>query len=295
MGFALVPGLLDMANGGLPIHRRTFLTTTFALAVFRELAKPASLHSSILRVGLLTTGADARARHDGALLGVEEAKHAAELFGGSAELVSVSNPAQPAASVAAIIGNESLETTRSLAARSASGPFVLMNVACAADELRGASCSPFMFHVAPSEAMLRDARAQAKGATDVVAWDGMLVRFGADTLNDRFRKRFGHSMTPAAWASWFAVKALWESSLRMKSADPRQLADYLTRDTTQFDGHKGRPLSFRSWDHQLRQFVYARVGGKLVDVPESATPETTSREFLDKLGTSATTSSCHFQ
>ena len=119
------------------------------------------------------------------------------------------------------------------------------------------------------------------------------MRFGADTLNDRFRKRFGESMTSVAWTSWFAVKVLWEASLRMKSADAKQIAEYLTRDTTQFDGHKGRPLSFRPWDHQLRQFLYANVAGRPVDVPRSPLPETTSREFLDKLGATAATTTCH--
>lgn len=266
--------------------------------MFREFTSSARLPGPVLRVGVLTTGGDAGARHDGALLGIEEAKHAAELFGGGAELIPVNDPTRVPGSLAAIIANDSLETTRMLARGAATGAHIVMNVDCSADDLRGASCSPFLFHVAPSDAMVRDARDQARGATaavaDVVAWDGALFRFGADTLNDRFRKRFGHAMTSASWAAWFAVKALWESTLRMKSAEPRKLADYLTRDTTQFDGHKGRPLSFRSWDHQLRQFLYARVGGKLVDVPASATPETTSRDFLDKLGTTASATTCHF-
>jgi len=274
------------------IDRRTFLAATVSAAVFRDLST--RYRAQTLRIGLLTTGADARARREGALLGVEEAMHAAELFGGSAQLVPLDDVRRISSSVAAVLGNESADTTRALATRAAAGGFLVMNVACPADSLRGALCSPFMFHVAPSDAMQRDARAQASGATDLLTWDGSLVRFGADTLNDRFRKRFGHSMNSAAWGAWFAVKALWESSLRMKSADPRQLAEYLRRETTQFDGHKGRPLSFRPWDHQLRQFLYARVGGKLVDVPQSATPETTSREFLDKLGVSRANSSCRF-
>ena len=274
------------------IDRRTFLAATVSAAVFRDLST--SRRAQTLRVGLLTTGADARARREGALLGVEEAIHAAELFGGSAQLVPLDSVRGVSPSLAAVIGNESADTTRALATRAAAGGFLVMNVACPTDSLRGAQCSPFMFHIAPSDAMLRDARVQAPGATDVITWDGSLVRFGADTLNDRFRKRFGHSMNSAAWGAWFAVKALWESSLRMKSADPPQLAEYLRRETTQFDGHKGRPLSFRAWDHQLRQFLYARVGGKLVDVPQSATPETTSREFLDKLGVSRANSSCRF-
>ena len=269
-----------------------FLAATISAAVFRDLST--TRRAQALQIGLLTPGADARARREGALLGVEEAMHAAELFGGSAQLVPLDRVDAISPSIAAVIGNASADTTSALAARAVAGRFLVMNVACPTDSLRGARCSPFMFHIAPSDAMLRDARGQASGASDVITWDGSLVRFGADTLNDRFRKRFGHSMNGAAWAAWFAVKVLWESSLRMKSADPQRLAEYLTRETTQFDGHKGRPLSFRAWDHQLRQFLYARVGGKLVDVPQSATPETTSREFLDKLGVSQANSSCRF-
>ena len=101
-------------------------------------------------------------------------------------------------------------------------------------------------------------------------------------------------MTPPAWGAWFAVKALWESSLRMKSVEPRQLADYLTRDTTQFDGHKGRPLSFRPWDHQLRQLVYARVGKKLIDIPQNPAADASSRDVLDALGQTAASTTCRF-
>ncbi|HTE44073.1 MAG TPA: hypothetical protein VK636_02425 [Gemmatimonadaceae bacterium] len=261
--------------------------TALAVVTTRRLA----LGGPTLRVGVLSTGLAARDRHNGALLGVEEAQHAAELFGGRAELVAVDTVRGRIPPLTAVLGDDSLATSLALA-KVAGADRLFMNVACSSDDLRGGQCSAFTFHVAPSDGMTRDARAQTPGAGDVVAWDGSLVRFGADTLNDRFRKRFGTSMNSASWASWFAVKALWESSLRMKTTDARQLAEYLTRDTTQFDGHKGRPLSFRAWDHQLRQFVYARVGAKLTDVPQSASPETTSRQFLDKLGADSAASAC---
>jgi ABC-type branched-subunit amino acid transport system substrate-binding protein len=274
------------------MHRRTFLSNTAAALLFgRPFIQPQS-QSRTIHIAVLSTGANARARHAGALLGIEEADHAAELFGGRAELITVDRPAAMPDTITAILGDDALATARALSAGAAGGKYVFMNIECISDELRGSACSPFAFHVAPSAAMLRDALAQAPGATAVAAWDSTLFRFGADTLNDRFRKRFGMSMTSTAWTAWFAVKVLWESSLRMKSGDPKQIAEYLTRDTTQFDGHKGRALSFRSWDHQLRQFLYANVAGRPVDIPQSALPETTSREFLDKLGTSASATAC---
>jgi hypothetical protein len=243
-----------------------------------------------LRIGILGGGSAAGDRHDGAWLGIDEARQAARLFGGSAELVPIPNPARIPRDLTAIIGNDRDADYRRLAA-GPSGPLV-MNVGSTSDALRGASCAARLFHVFASEAMVRDARQEAPAATDIVVWDGSLARFGADTLNGRFEARFGKPMTPHSWAAWFAVKALWESSLRMKSAEPARIAEYLLRPTTQFDGHKGRPLSFREWDHQLRQFLYARVNDKLVDVPENAPKSIDSRTFLDRLGTSAKESTC---
>ena len=118
-----------------------------------------------------------------------------------------------------------------LESRGVRGP-LFMNVGCSSDALRGAECGALAFHVYPSDAMVLDAAKQAPNAREVVVWDHSLVRFGADTLNGRFLNRFGFGMTPLAWTTWFAVKALWESALRMKSAEPGVLAEFLTRDTT---------------------------------------------------------------
>jgi hypothetical protein len=247
-----------------------------------------------LRVGLLAMTAD-QERHRGALLGVEEAEHAATMFGGSAHLVSIKNVSADLAGLTAVLSDDVEAHSRALVATSAAmrdEACLVMNVACTSDALRADSCSASLYHVFPSDSMIRDAAAQAAGAREVVVWDASLVRFGADTLNGRFKKRFGVDMTPRAWAAWFAVKVLWESSLRMKSARPSKIREYLSRDTTQFDGHKGRPLSFRPWDHQLRQFLYARVNNRLVDVPQNAPQNVTSRDFLDRLGVSADKSKC---
>jgi hypothetical protein len=88
------------------------------------------------------------------------------------------------------------------------------------------------------------------------------------------------------------VKALWESALRQKSGDAKQIGDYLVRDTTQFDGHKGAPLSFRSWDHQLRQPIYVvSAGNRPTQIPE-LTGDDSVRDALDRLGRSTRAASC---
>jgi hypothetical protein len=88
---------------------------------------------------------------------------------------------------------------------------------------------------------------------------------------------------------------LWESALRARSAEPAALLRYLESDAAQFDGHKGRPLSFRSWDHQLRQplYVTAPSADASVEVPRGQPGAgESSRDVLDRLGTPREKSEC---
>lgn len=228
---------------------------------------------------------------NGATLGVEEARHAAALFGGSITLVPIAIGSIGTNSVSAVIGGENPQRCAAAAAAARNAGVLFMNVACSDDAMRAGDCMPTTFHLVPSSAMYRDA-VRLAGGGEAVAWDPTLAKFGADTLNDRFRARFQRGMTTNAWTSWFAVKVLWESSLRAKSVEPRALAAYLARETTQFDGHKGRPLSFRPWDHQLRQPVYVRAASGLVEEPAANDEAESSRESLDRIGVTKETSTC---
>ncbi|HEX3865576.1 MAG TPA: hypothetical protein VHV78_02450 [Gemmatimonadaceae bacterium] len=249
-----------------------------------------------LRVGRLDSSSMMNAdRRDGATLGVEEARHAAEMFGGSVDLMAFADPRQAPHDATALLGDDDAGRCKLLAAAASSHGQLFFNVVCASDALGDARCSPTAFHVWPSDAMCRDARASVKAsaAADVVAWDGSLVRFGADSLNLRYSRRFGRPMTPAAWCSWLAIKILWETSLRAKRSDPAVLSRTLISDSTQFDGHKGRPLSFRSWDRQLRQPLYVRSASTLVEAPRPTGEDESSRDVLDLLGGARATSACH--
>jgi len=225
-------------------------------------------------------------------MGVDEAKRAAELFGGAVEQIPLQIGDLGRAQLSAVIGDDNGETCAALARAAARHRILFMNVGCADDALRVRACETFTFHVAPSEAMFRDALAQSgrRDRASATAWDGLLTRFGADSLNQRFRAAFGQSMTSEAWTAWFAVKVLWESSLRAKSSSAIALRNYLERDSTQFDGQKGAPLSFRTWDHQLRQPLYVVEptpnGGARVVAELPVAGETESfRAALDRLGT----------
>ncbi|HEU4882225.1 MAG TPA: ABC transporter substrate-binding protein [Longimicrobium sp.] len=290
------------------LDRRTFIRTAGALLLagsdFRFLSRPAQ---DALRIAFVA-GPDAAAASAarGVTLGVEEAARTGELVGRRIELMTLD--AMPSAAVlaadapvAALIGGFDDASCRALGDLAMSMNAVFLNVECRADALRGEACGRGVFHVQASDRMYADAFAaragEAADATEAVLWHPSLERFGAAQLNDRFRARFGGEMDGAAWAGWMAVKALWEASLRARSTDGAALRAYLERDATQFDGHKGWPLSFRAWDHQLRQPLYlvapAENGGtRLVGEVPAGRGEAPSREMLDQLGADASASTC---
>ena len=201
-------------------------------------------------------------------LGVEEAARSATLLGRAVEL-HVDADAETLVErgrVQALVGGRGDDECRRLAEVAEARGVLFLNVGCAADALRGAECRRSAFHVAPSEAMLGEA---SGGGGRAMAWHPSLERFGAEQLRDRHRAR---------------------------SADPAALIAHLERESTQLDGHKGRPLSFRPWDHQLRQPLYAvSPSGEVAEVPsaprESGIP---SKELLDRIGTTAAETACRW-
>lgn len=235
----------------------------------------------------------------GVQLGVEEAARTGELMGRGIVLAmsDVVESAGAADRTAAVIGGYDEPSARALARAAEEIGCVFINVGCRANALRGEGCARNMFHVEASDRMYADALAargdDAARATEAVLWHPSLERFGAAQLNDRFRARFGAQMDGAAWAGWMAVKVLWEASLRARTAEGAGIRAYLERESTQFDGHKGWPLSFRPWDHQLRQPLYlvadARVAG---EVPARRGEDGSSRELLDRLGADGSATAC---
>ena len=212
--------------------------------------------------------------------------------------------------LSAVVCALSARDTAELGASASRAGVVLLNAAASEDALRNNECARTTFHVAASDAMRADVlRASSVGdavsdGAAVELWSSHLERFGATQLNDRYRARFAKPMDSGAWAGWFAVKAAWEASLRARAVDGAAIAAYLERDAAAFDGHKGVPLSFRRWDHQLRQplYVTARSGAvsggrgrtqaQPVTVP--STPSL-SRAALDSIGTGAEATTCRWR
>jgi ABC-type branched-subunit amino acid transport system substrate-binding protein len=97
-------------------------------------------------------------------------------------------------------------------------------------------------------------------------WEATLDAYGAREVNARFNARWGRPMDPPAWAGWVALKIAFEASLFAGGRDGATLAACLASEQALFDVSKGIGMTFRPWDHQLRQALY------LVKINPDASP-----------------------
>ena len=99
-------------------------------------------------------------------------------------------------------------------------------------------------------------------------------------------------MTSVDWAAYMATKAVLQAALEDGAApSASRLLKSLTRADFTLDGFKGVRLSFRGWDHQLRQPMLLSDGvGVIATAPVEGVMH--PKNVLDTLGTDAAESAC---
>jgi ABC-type branched-subunit amino acid transport system substrate-binding protein len=130
-----------------------------------------------------------------------------------------------------------------------------------------------------------------------VGWHYDLERFSARELNGRFRRRWNAPMSETSWAAWAALKLVGEAVVRAGASDGDALVAFM-ESAPPFDGHKGEALTFRRWDHQLRQPLYVAGPRKREDgggpLGPLAVVADVGGKNLDALGTAMVDSRCRF-
>lgn len=86
-------------------------------------------------------------------------------------------------------------------------------------------------------------------------WHWVLEQWGATQLQNRFYEQFGREMLDKDYAAWLAVRSVSEAVTRTKTTSPKALYEYLISSEFELAAFKGRKLSFRAWNGQLRQPV----------------------------------------
>ena len=113
----------------------------------------------------------------------------------------------------------------------------------------------------------RDPRPVAGSAGLVPAsWDASLDQWGAIQLQDRFIKSFSRRMTALDMQAWTAVRMIGEAAARVNSADAKAMLDYMRGSDFAVAAFKGRKLTVRDWDLQLRQPILLTDGRVIVSV-----------------------------
>lgn len=86
-----------------------------------------------------------------------------------------------------------------------------------------------------------------------VAWHRVVESWGATQLQNRFRELAQRNMNSEDYAAWAAVRAIGTAVTETGSAEVKTLRSFLFSDQFQLAGFKGRKLTFRTWNGQLRQ------------------------------------------
>ncbi len=85
------------------------------------------------------------------------------------------------------------------------------------------------------------------------AWDRTVEQWGAAQLQKRFAAKAGRGMSAKDYAAWAAVRSIGEAATRTRSNEFEAIRNYIGSDAFQLAAFKGRKLSYRSWNGQLRQ------------------------------------------
>ncbi|MBW4934521.1 ABC transporter substrate-binding protein [Marinobacter sp. F4206] len=86
-----------------------------------------------------------------------------------------------------------------------------------------------------------------------VTWHRVVESWGAAQLQNRFRELAGRDMNGEDYAAWAAIRAIGTAVTDLNSANPMDIRTFLFSDDFQLAAFKGRKLTFRDWNGQLRQ------------------------------------------
>ncbi len=125
-------------------------------------------------------------------------------------------------------------------------------------------------------------------------WHRVQDAWGSAQLQSRFYKAAKRAMRPVDYQVWTAVRSIGEAATRTRSGDPATLRRFMLSAEFELAAFKGVPLSFRSWDRQMRQPILIAQPMALVTIaPQPGFLH--QRTPLDTLGVDQPESECRTQ
>jgi ABC transporter substrate binding protein (PQQ-dependent alcohol dehydrogenase system) len=97
------------------------------------------------------------------------------------------------------------------------------------------------------------------------------------------------------YTAWVAIRAIADSAMKSGKTTPKELKAYLLSEDFKLEAFKGQALSFRTWDHQMRQPIILGGGTR---VPVSTSPQEGflhQTNLTDTLGFDEPETKCKFR
>jgi ABC transporter substrate binding protein (PQQ-dependent alcohol dehydrogenase system) len=125
-----------------------------------------------------------------------------------------------------------------------------------------------------------------------VAWDRLFKEYAARGMQYRFFLAASRDMTERDYGNWLAASIIGEAVTRSGKTDAAGIKSYLLSDQFSVPAFKGEGLSFRRWDHQLRQPVLLFGPRMLVSMwPQDGSGH--ANHQTDTLGYDQPETACH--
>lgn len=126
-----------------------------------------------------------------------------------------------------------------------------------------------------------------------IGWHPANEAWGATQFQRRFEKLASRYVRTLDYQAWLAVRAVGEAATRTKSSNVAAIKDYILSPDFELGVFKGTKVTFRPWNHQLRQPVILANDRMIVSV--SPQPQFVHRiSQLDTLGFDRPESQCKF-
>ena len=125
------------------------------------------------------------------------------------------------------------------------------------------------------------------------SWHFAHEQWGGNQMQSRFLKDSKRLMTNIDFNSWVGVRAIGEAITRTKSLDSKIVLDKIMDEKFNLAAYKGKPVSYRKWNGQLRQPILLVTPRALVSVsPQIGFVH--PRTELDTLGVDQPDTKCRF-
>jgi ABC transporter substrate binding protein (PQQ-dependent alcohol dehydrogenase system) len=102
------------------------------------------------------------------------------------------------------------------------------------------------------------------------AWDKSYTESGAMHFQNAIPRLAKRPPVERDYTAWLGFRSLADGAMKSGKTTPQELKQYLLSDQFKLEGFKGQAMSFRPWDHQMRQPVILGGGTR---VPVSTSPQ----------------------